>query len=113
MSDDSTSDRPSLARRYRAVGRAILAAGFACALLTYWIETRRAEPSIDDLIPGAAAADERQMDMMYGHTTAMLMEWLADLNLPAGHAVLIVVGSAVVAGVCFRLAWLEDDSGTG
>jgi len=87
----------------------ILVIGLAAAALTYWIESRNAEPSIEDLLPGTAAAHERQMGILYGPALGTLMDWTNDLiGTPGGHALLIAGTAAIVAGVCFHVARLPE-----
>ncbi len=94
-------------RRLRTIGTVILALGILSAGLTYWLETRNAGPSIEDLLPGYAEQNARQMAIMYGPTWATALGWMNDLGLPAGQATLIVVGSAIVAAFCFHVARLD------
>ncbi len=93
-------------RRLRTIGSAIFAIGVIVAVLTYWIETRNAGPSMDELFPGSAEANARQMGILYGQTWATVLGWMDDLGLPAGQASLIVLGSAIVSALYFHVARL-------
>jgi hypothetical protein len=99
--------RPSPAerrRRLRLVGWLVLAAGLFGAGLTYWVRTRHAEPSLDDLLPGSTLARRRQMGILYGTIGLMALEWGEDVKRPDTQAVLIVAACALIAVVCFRVA---------
>ena len=101
-------------RRLRTIGWIVLAIGIAAAGLTYWIETRHAGPTIDELLPGSLKATRRQMGILYGTVGVMLVDWGEDLKDPGTHAFLIVVACVIAAAVCFHLARLaEDNDGHG
>jgi hypothetical protein len=54
-----------------------------------------------------AAANRRQMAILYGARGASIIDWVDDLETPAGQATLIVVASVIGALVCFRVASLS------
>ena len=96
------------ARRLRAIGIAVFAVGICAAGLTYWLETRNASPSIEDLLPGSRAAAARQNGLLYGRGVESLLEIYQDLKEPGGQALLIVLGSVAATGICFRAAWIRE-----
>jgi hypothetical protein len=91
-------------RRLRRAGWLVLAAGLLGAGLIYWIQTRHAEPSIDDLLPGSMLARRRQVGILYGTIGLMGLEWREGLTRPDTQAVLVFVACALIALACFRLA---------
>ena len=93
----------------RRVGTWILVAGVASAVLLYWLETRRNEPAMEDLLPGYSKANSRLMGIYYGHAGKMMWEWREALARPEVQAILIIVTAAIAAAVCFRVAWLDED----
>jgi hypothetical protein len=95
-------------RRLRTIGILVIAAGISAASLTYWLETRRATPSIEDLLPGSRAAAARQNGLLYGRGVESLIEVFHDLKEPGGQAILIVLASVVGAATCFRAAWIRE-----
>lgn len=96
------------ARRLRAIGLQVLVAGVAAAGVIYWLETSRAEPTIEDLLPGTTAANSRQVGLLYGHGVQSLWEVYQELKRPAGQAAMVAALSAVIAAGCFRVAWLRE-----
>src|SRR5262245_3556007 len=96
------------ARRLRAIGVGVFAAGILAAGLTYWLETRYAQPSIEDLLPGSRAAAARQNGLLYGRGIESLLEVYHDLKEPGGQALLIALGSVAGAAICFRAAWVRE-----
>ena len=94
-------------RRLRLAGWLVLATGLVGAGLTYWLGTRHAGPSIDDLLPGSILARRRQMGILYGTIGLMALEWGEDVKRPDTQAVLIVIGCALIALVCFRVAHID------
>ena len=93
--------------RLRAIGTLVLVCGVVGAGLFYWLETRAATLTIEDL-PGYAQARQRQIGIMLGTLGQTLMEGLDAMKEPRNAAVLIAAVSAVVALVCFRIARLMD-----
>jgi hypothetical protein len=104
--------RASPARRLAIIGLLVLVIGLLSAAGVYWVGTRRADPTLDELLPGYSRANSRQMGIFYGHLGVMMWEWREDLARPDTQAILIAVVSGLVACGCFRLAWLRNH-GTG
>lgn len=94
-------------RRMRRVGSSILLAGVAAAALLYLIETRRTDPSMEELMPGYSRANSRLMGIYYGHAGEMMWEWRQALAEPEAQALVVIVFSAIIAAGCFRMAWVE------
>jgi hypothetical protein len=95
-------------RRLRTIALLLFLVGAGAAALTYWLETRHAEPSIEELLPGSRAAAARQTGMLYGHGVQSLWEIYLDLKEPAGQAGLILLGAGVGCAIYLRLAWLQE-----
>jgi hypothetical protein len=93
-------------QRARRVGAWILIVGLGAAGLLYVLETRRAEPGIEQL-PGYSAANSRQMGVFYGHAGEVMWGWRETLAEPATQAGIVLAVAAVAAGICFRIAWLD------
>jgi hypothetical protein len=107
--DPRRASGPSRRDRLRRAARVAFAIGLVVALLTYWLEARNAEPTMDEILPGSAAAHTRQLRMLYGQTLGTMLEWMEDLERPGGHALLIVIAAGMVSGVYLRLAHLCED----
>jgi hypothetical protein len=95
--------------RARRAGFVTLAAGCLIALVVYVVGISRNEPDIDDLLPNYSAANSRQMGLLYGHSGELMWEAMEAFRRPVVQALAIVVGSGLVAAVCFRIAWLDAD----
>lgn len=94
--------------RLRAIGTLVLVCGVLGAGLFYWLETRAARPTIDELMPGYAQARQRQIGIMLGSLGTTLMGALDVLKEARNEAILIAAVSALVALGCFRVARLMD-----
>ncbi len=91
------------------IGVLVLLAGIAGAGLLYWAETRSAEPTMDELMPGYSKMEKRQMGILFGGTGVVLSDGLDDLKRPDTQATIIVVVSVLFAWGCFYVArGLED-----
>jgi hypothetical protein len=109
LAPDSRAVRRQAAR-LRIVATLILVVGVAGAGVLYWIKTRDAAPTLEDLMPGSTAARERQVGIMLGTLGVNLLEGWAYLQRPGSEAILIIAVAVVVALGCFRIAWvLEQD----
>jgi hypothetical protein len=86
----------------------VLVAGVAASGLVYWLETRSAEPTIEELLPGTAAANARQVGLLYGHGVQSLWEVYQEMKQPAGQAVMVAAISGLATAGCFRAAWLRE-----
>jgi hypothetical protein len=93
---------------------AILAIGLDVAAAMYHFRQPGddEDPRTAAIARSAARADERQMGLLYGKGGARIFEWFDALGSPAGEAVLIALGSAAAAAICFRLAYLSRDTGS-
>jgi hypothetical protein len=93
-------------RRLRVVAALVLVIGVAGACLFYWIQTRAAGPTMDDLMPGCMRWRERQMGIVMGSLGKRMMEWRDALKEPRTQAIIIAALSALVAVALFRVARL-------
>jgi hypothetical protein len=95
--------------RLRAIGWLVLAFGLAGAAVLYWVETRTADPLLDDLTAlGYSRSLQHGMGVMMGQSGVILTEWQHDLTSPIGQAVIAAICAALVAGYFFRVAWVID-----
>ena len=95
--------------RLRASGWFALASGLAGAAAFYWVKARTADPVLNDVTAlGYARSLQHGMGVIMGPFGVMLTEWQEDLTSPIGQALMIVTCAALVAGVCFRVAWVLD-----
>ena len=101
------------ARRLRMIGVGVLALGISVAGIVYWLGTRSPDLSDDISMAGYDKPVERQMEILYGKQGELIEDWSNDLKKPGTQAVIIAVGSAIIAAGCFYFARLsEDDGGT-
>ncbi|HVC21258.1 MAG TPA: hypothetical protein VNE16_14380 [Vicinamibacterales bacterium] len=101
--DDPTSSL-RLRKRLRTIGALVLLVGISGAWLLYWFETRYAGPTMDQLLPGYAQADARQMGILYGGTGVLMSEGLEQLKRPDTQAIIIAAVSVLIALGCFYVA---------
>lgn len=95
--------------RLRAIGWSVLALGLAGAAAFYWVETRRADPGLDDTTAlGYTRSMQHGMGVMMGQSGVILTEWQQSLTSPVGQALLLAIFAALVAGYFFRVAWVLD-----
>jgi uncharacterized membrane protein len=96
------------AARLRLAGRLVLVCGIAGACLFYWIRIRSAAPALDESAAGYARAQQHQMGVMMGTLGVLMAQWMDALAQPGAEALLIAASAALVAGLCFRVAFLMD-----
>src|SRR5690349_2290209 len=84
----SAPERPG--RRIRRMGWLVLTAGIAGAALLYWIEIRRAGPSMEQLMPGYTRANLRQTGILYGRAGQTFWELSQTMARPDVQAAAIV-----------------------
>ena len=94
------------AARLRIVGMLILVFAIVGAGVLYWIETRSATLTLEELSPGSTAARERQVGILIGSLGVYLLEGWAYLRRPGTEAIIIVVAAALAALACFYVAAL-------
>ncbi len=92
----------------RIAGAALLVVALVVAGARYTIQTRSAEPTLEELIPGSNAARERQVGILIGPFGVSLIEAWEYLQRPGIEAMLTVGAGAIVAIGCFRLATLLE-----
>ncbi|HWB31096.1 MAG TPA: hypothetical protein VG736_11390 [Vicinamibacterales bacterium] len=91
-------------RLLRRTGACLFAASIAVATIVYRIGIAHREPSVEELLPGTAAAIARQRGIMYGRTGAALFDLFEGLQEPAGHAFLLIVAGFIAAAICYQAA---------
>ena len=94
--------------RVRIAGTLVLVCGIVGAALFYWIQVRSAPPVIDDIAAGYDKARQRQMGIMMGTLGVIMVGWIDTLADPGAQALMIAAGAALVAALCYRVAWLMD-----
>jgi hypothetical protein len=95
--------------RLRTIGWLVLAFGLAGAAVLYWVETRTADPLLDDLTAlGYSRSLQHGMGVMMGQSGVILTQWQQDLTSPIGQAAIAAICAALVAGYFFRVAWVID-----
>ena len=111
VNEPNAGPRPSRqqSQRLRAIGIIVLLLGLAGAGAVYWMETHASGPTEDELLPGNARAESRQMGVLYGKMGVLISQWSDDLKQPGTQAVIIAVASIMVAAGCFYFARLLDE----
>jgi len=99
----------NLPKRLRTIGLIVLLLGLASAGVVYWQGTHSAGATEDELLPGNAKVESRQMEILYGKMGLLTEELSDDLKQPGTQALLIATVSILVAAGCFYLARLSDD----
>ena len=93
----------------RLVGALILAAGLVGAAVVYWVQTRAAEPQLDDARAlGYTRSLQHGMGVMMGPSGVLLTDWQQRLTSPIGQALMLLIAAALLAGYFFRVAWVID-----
>lgn len=95
-------------QRMRRAGTLVLAIGLVSAGALYWLETRNAQPGLEDLIPGYSRNASRQMGIFYGHAGEVMWAWREWFARPENQALVIAGLAIVISLVCYRVAWLDD-----
>ena len=99
-------------KRLKTAGVIVLLLGLAGAGTVYWMGTHPSGPTEDELLPGNARAESRQMEILYGKMGLLISQWSDDLKQPGTQAIIIATVSILIAAGCFYFARLSDD-GTG
>ena len=94
----------------RRIGALWLIGGLAAAGCLYLLETWNAGPSMDELLPGYSKANSRLMGIFYGHAGETMWSARQTLERPGVQAGIVIAIATIVALICFRIAWLDDDS---
>jgi len=102
-------DGRHLARHIRRTGAVVLIACLVTAGWIAWREWRRTEPTVEELLPGTAAAASRQMGLLYGPFVRDLWEVWRGLRRPYPLATIIATSGVIVMLGCSRLATRHDD----
>jgi hypothetical protein len=99
-------------KQLRRIGAAVFAGSIVLALIVYRIGIAHRGPSVDELLPGTAAAVARQRGIMYGRTGAALFDLFEGFQEPAGYVSLVVVIGFIAAAICYQAAHrIEVDEG--
>lgn len=96
------------AGRLRTIGAIVLVVGLAAAPAVYWIETRSAAPTMDELMPGSAERQARQNAIQMGELVVTLLAMADAMKEPRSQALLIAGVAVLVAVCCFRIAPLLE-----
>ena len=95
--------------RLRAIGWVVLASGLIVAAVFYYVETRSADPVLDDTTAlGYTRSLRHGMGVMMGQFGVMLTDWQESLTSPIGQALMIAACAALLAGYFLRVAWVLD-----
>jgi hypothetical protein len=92
------------AKRHSQTATIVLMLGIGVAGLVYWRGTRSPDLSDDPSMSGFNRAETRQMEQLCGKSGDLIEEWSNDLNQPGTQAMIIAIGSAIVAAGCFYFA---------
>jgi hypothetical protein len=90
-------------------GYSVLLAGALGAGLIYWQRVYHPTQTIEELLPASARAHRRQMGILYGSVGSMAVDLEAAISRPDVQIALILATSAIVAGLCLRIARSVDD----
>ena len=88
----------------RRTGICVLAACIGLAMLVYRYGVVNHQPTLEELMPGTAAAIERQRGILYGRAGAAMIGWFDVLETPAGHAALLVIAGFIGAAALYQVA---------
>jgi hypothetical protein len=94
--------------RLRLIGTLVLVVGLAAAPAVYWVETRSATPTLDELMPGYSEHRARLNAIQMGELVVTLLAMADAMKEPRAQALLIAGVSVLVAVCCFRIAPLLD-----
>jgi hypothetical protein len=104
---------PIAGAQARRIGFWVLLVGCSSAALVYFLRTWYATPSPEDLLANYHEANARQMGLLYGHSGVVMWEGLQTLAQPGAQAIVILVVTALVSLICFRVGWVDDDRAKG
>jgi hypothetical protein len=111
VNDQTAGSNPSHKqhKRLKTAGIIVLVLGLTGAGVVYWMGTHSSALTEDELMPGNARAESRQMGLLYGRMGILISQWSDDLKQPGTQAVIIAVVSILIAAGCFYFARLTDD----
>lgn len=101
-------DPRRIARQLRTTGRVVLVICLLIAGRTAWTEWRRTEPTLEELIPGYAAAESRQVGEMDGLFARDVWETWSAVRRPYPAAAVIAAAGVLLFWGCTRLARRHD-----
>jgi DNA-damage-inducible protein J len=95
VNDQTAGSNPSRKqqKRLKTVGVIVLLLGLAGAGAVYWMGTHSSGPAEDELLPGNARAESRQMGVLYGRMGILISQWSDDLKQPGTQAIIIKIRS--------------------
>ena len=96
------------AARLRIAGVLILVFAIVVAGIWYWMETRSATPTLEELMPGSNAARARQVGILIGTFGVSLLQGWEYLQRPGTEAIILVAVAVLGALGCFRVAALLE-----
>jgi hypothetical protein len=98
------ADPRRIARQLRFTGRIILIISLLAAGRMTWMEWRRTEPTLEELIPGYDAAESRQVGEMNGLFARDVWDAWSDVRRPYPAAAIIATSGVLVLWGFNRLA---------
>ena len=96
------------ARWLRCIGFAVLLLGIVGGEELYRVGLLAPDRADNPEMIGCDRAARRQMAMLYGTQGKMIMEFEDAIRLPRNQAIMILVGSVLVAGGCWYFARFVD-----
>ena len=82
----------------------MLAVCIGLAILVYRIGVANHTPGVEELLPGMAAAIERQRGLLFGTTGVTMFRWFEVFTEPSGHAGLLVALGVIASFTCYQFA---------
>lgn len=98
------TDPRVIARQLRITGRIVLVVSLFVAGGMVWTESRRTEPTLEELIPGYAATESRQAGEMYGAFGRDVWDTWSEVRRPYPAAAIIATAGVLVLWGFTRLA---------
>jgi hypothetical protein len=105
-------DPRRIARQLRVTGRIVLIVCVLAAARMAWTEWRRTEPTPEELIPGYAAAERREVGEMNGLFARDVWDTWSAVSRPYPAAAIIVTAGFLVFWGFTRLARRHETGGS-
>jgi len=111
MADNYTNPTPPevryrRARRLRIFAVVVMFLGLVGVVAVYWIASKTASES--DTAIDYYKRDELQLQRMYGTQGALIAKLHTALRQPGTQAIIFIVATALISGICLFLAKLQD-----